>query len=145
MGARGEHLIDPPFDTWLEDELARGFVQFRQAPLPTGAPYRPGASPRVSRRLAAKTLVLVAAVALALAGTTALAAVTGSANPQVWGQYMKDVVTTCKSQLGAGQHGIGNCVSTIASQHGAQQRDQHSNGQGKGQKKHAAPGASPQP
>jgi hypothetical protein len=144
MGASGEHLINHPFDAWLEDELAREFVRFSEVPLPQGAPYRADFSLRISRRLAAKTVVLIAAAAVALAGTTALAAVTGSANPQVWGQYVEDVVTTCKSQLETGQHGIGGCVSVIARQKGAQQRDEHSNGQGNGQKKHEVPANSPQ-
>ena len=152
MAAEGEHLINRAFDTWLEDELASGFMRFSEVPPPPGAPYRAPLSPQVSRRLAAKTMVVVAAAATALAGTTALAAVTGSANPQVWGQYVQDVVTTCKSQLETGQHGIGTCVSALARQKGAQQRDQHSNGQGNGQKKYAGqggqpsgvPGASPQ-
>jgi len=37
-------------------------------------------------------------------------------------------VQDCKAQLASGTHGIGDCVSDFAQQHGAQQRQQHSQG-----------------
>jgi hypothetical protein len=80
-----------------------------------------------------RAAIVVAAAAIGLMATTAVAAtaVTGSANPEAWGQYVKDAVSTCKSELGSGQHGIGQCMRAIAHQKGAEQRDQHSNGNGK--------------
>ena len=147
MALQGEGMKDE-FENWLADELTKGYVPFGARPLPVGAPYRGGApamGPRwLPRGLAARTAVIIAAVSIGLLGTTVLAAaaVTGSSNPQVWGQYIDDVVTTCKSQLGSGQHGIGNCVSTIARQKGAQERDQHSRGPGAGQN-HPGPGGPP--
>ena len=127
------------FDLWLEDELGKGYVAFRSMPLRSGAPYRTGEhAPEVERRpraRAIKAAIVVAAVAIGLMATTALAAtaVTGSANPQAWGQYVQDAVSTCKSELGSGQHGIGQCVSAIARQKGAQERTQNSNGHGASQ------------
>jgi hypothetical protein len=86
----------------------------------------------------------VVAAALGLMATTVLAAaaVTGSANPQAWGQYVSDAVSTCKSELTGGQHGIGQCVRAIARQKGSQERNQHSNGNGNG-KAHATPKGRP--
>ena len=144
MGQMGEHLVADEFDTWLHDEFAREFVRFSQRPPPSGARYRAATSQRLSRRL--KLGLLAAAVAVGLLGTGSLAAaaVTGSTNPQVWGQFMNDVVTSCKDQLASGQHGIGQCVSAAAHRKGTQNRDQPSNsGQGGGQKKHGPPTSPP--
>ena len=127
------------FDLWLEGELGKGYVPFSATPPPAGAPYRAGVHAAGLRRLprghAARAAIVAAAVAIGLTATTAFAAatVTGSANAQVWGQYVADVVTTCKSELGSGQHDIGKCVSAIARQKGAQERNQHSKGQGASQ------------
>ena len=136
MGLTSEQAMKDEFDVWLEGELGKGYVPFSATPPPGGAPYRAALHEPGLRRLAlgraARAAILAAAVAIGLMGTTALAAatVTGSANPQVWGQYIGDVVTTCKNELGGGQPGIGQCVSTIARQKGAQERNQHSNGNG---------------
>jgi len=127
------------FDVWLEDELEKGYVPFSATPSPAGAPYRAGVHAadrnRLPRGRTARAAIVVAAVAIGLMGTTAFAAasVTGTANPQVWGQYVEDAVSTCKSSLGSGQHDIGKCVSAIARQKGAQKRNQHSNGRGASQ------------
>ncbi len=60
------------------------------------------------------TGVAVAAAAVTVAGVTT----TGSLNPVVWGQQVQEQVETCKANLTDGQHGIGDCVSDFASQHG---------------------------
>ena len=135
MALSSEHGMRDEFDLWLKDELGRGFVPFNATSIPDGAPYRAAIGPaRPSRGRAVRSAIVVAAVAVGLMGTTALAAtaVTGSANPQAWGQYVSNAVSTCKSQLGSGQHGIGGCVRAIAQQKGAQERNQHSNGNGAG-------------
>lgn len=68
----------------------------------------------------------LAAAALVVGGGSAVAmAATHSANPVTWGQTVSDAVTTCKSKLGDGQHGIGQCVSAVAKQHGQAQRAAH--------------------
>ena len=41
---------------------------------------------------------------------------------------MSDVVTTCKDQLGNGQHGIGKCVSAFAHQKDAENGAKKSKG-----------------
>ncbi len=72
---------------------------------------------------AAKAIAAVAAVAAA--GAVTATAVTGSPNPQVWGQQVKAAVEQCKDNLQTGQHGIGDCVSDFASKHGQTERTQH--------------------
>src|SRR5712691_523002 len=136
MAQSSEYGMKDEFDLWLEGELGKGYIPFDATPPPSGAPYRAGVYAAGHRRLPrAKAAILVAAVAIGLMATTAFAAaaVTGSANPQVWGQHVKDAVATCKSELGSGQHDIGKCVSAIARQKGAQERSQHSNGHGASQ------------
>jgi hypothetical protein len=61
---------------------------------------------------------VVAAAAATVAIAAAETAVTGSVDPTVWGQKVKEQVDTCKDALAAGQHGIGKCVSDFAKTHG---------------------------
>src|SRR5260370_37192446 len=70
----------------------------------------------------------VAALAVAAAGVGAEAAITGSANPSNWGQQVVQQVDKCKDALAPGSHGIGECVSTFANQHGKQESSKHSSG-----------------
>jgi hypothetical protein len=135
------------FDLWLEDELGKGYARLSTTSPPAGAPYRTEAPSTGFRGLprAARAAIVIAAVAIGLIGSTALAAatVTGSANPQAWGQYVKDAVSTCKSELGNGQHGIGQCVRAFAHQKGSH-GDDHSNGNGNGSgKTHPSPKGRP--
>ena len=74
------------------------------------------------------TGVAIAAFAAVAAGATTEVAVTGSLNPADWGQQVKTTVADCKAKLAAGQHGIGDCVSDFAKQHGDLVSDQHSKG-----------------
>jgi hypothetical protein len=67
--------------------------------------------------LAAKVVTGFAIGALAAAGATE-AAITGSLNPNDWGQQVVQQVQKCKTALQPGQHGIGQCVSAFARQHG---------------------------
>jgi hypothetical protein len=79
--------------------------------------------------------VLSGAVAAAAAVTVAGAATTGSFNPGDWGQAVTQAVTDCKNKLGDGAHGIGDCVSALASTHGqnvASAARQHGQGSGSG-------------
>ena len=68
---------------------------------------------------------VAAVVAVAAAGTVTATAVTGSPNPQVWGQQVSEKVEWCKADLHTG-HGIGECVSDFAKTHGQTERNQHS-------------------
>src|SRR5436309_8913497 len=67
----------------------------------------------------------VAVRAVGAAGATTETVVTGSANPSNWGQQVVKQVQTCKGALAPGSHGIGECVSTFANQHGKQVSSQH--------------------
>ncbi len=51
-----------------------------------------------------------------------------AASQGAFGQQVKQQVESCKDKLQAGVHGIGECVSDFAQQHGQQQRQQHSEG-----------------
>jgi hypothetical protein len=77
----------------------------------------------------AKSKVAIAATAAALAtggGVAAKAAITGDANPFHWGHQVSQQVNTCKDDLAPDEHGIGQCVSDFAKQHGQQVREAHS-------------------
>lgn len=79
--------------------------------------------------------VLSGAVAAAAAVTVAGAATTGSLNPGDWGQQVSQHVADCKKALGEGEHGIGDCVSSFANQHGtavASAARQHGQASGNG-------------
>jgi hypothetical protein len=69
---------------------------------------------------------LATATVVAGAGAAAAFASTGSPNPAVWGQTVNAAVTNCRDQLNVGEHGIGQCVSAVAKQKGAEQRATHS-------------------
>src|SRR5260370_40566047 len=70
----------------------------------------------------------VAALAVAAAGVGAEAAITGSANPSNWGQQVVQQVDKCKDALAPGSHGIGECGSTVANQHGQKEGSKHASG-----------------
>jgi len=83
---------------------------------------------------AALSLKLLSGVAVAAAAVTvAGAATTGSVNPVTWGQQVSEHVAECKAKLADGQHGIGDCVSSFANQHGqAVASEARHHGQGNG-------------
>ncbi len=147
MGQSSDYAMNDEFDLWLKDQLDKGYTRFSAAPAPAGASYRAvarAAITRSPRSRAARAAMVVVAAAIGLMATTVLAAaaVTGSANPQAWGQYVSDAVSTCKSELANGQHGIGQCVRAIAHQKGPQESNQHSNGNGNA-KTHPSPKGRP--
>src|ERR1700692_4415737 len=129
MGQSDDFAMNGEFELWLTDELGKGYTRFGAAQPPGGAPYRAAVLTRSPTSRGARAAIVVLAVAIGLMTTAVLAAaaVTGSANPQVWGHYVSDAVSTCKSELANGQHGIGRCVSAIARQKGPQESNQHSN------------------
>ena len=106
----------------LEQEFRRLLDPLKAIPVP---PRRVVAGRSASKAIfggagAALGLKLVTGVAVAAAAVTVAAvSTTGSLNPADWGQQVKQQVETCKDQLAAGEHGIGDCVSDFASQHGA--------------------------
>jgi len=60
-------------------------------------------------------------------GSLVAAAATGSSNPVVWGRTVTTAVQTCKDARNR-THGIGECVSRVAQQQGAEERAAHSHG-----------------
>ena len=69
----------------------------------------------------------LAVAALAVGGgSIAATAATGTTNPAVWGKTVTAAVATCKDKLTDSQHGIGQCVSAVAKQKGAEERAKHS-------------------
>ena len=94
-----------------------------------------------------KAAVGLATAALVVGGGTAAAAAvaTDSTDPGVWGKTVTEAVATCKSQLGDGEHGIGQCVSAAAKKHGQEQRDAHAAGQGQGNAPSPHPGRTGHP
>lgn len=80
------------------------------------------ATSAVLKRKAA-AVVLAAVVATGSAVGVAAAA---AHNP--FGQQVKAHVASCKAHLASGTHGIGDCVSDFAQQHGIRERQQHSHG-----------------
>jgi hypothetical protein len=71
--------------------------------------------------IAAKILtgIAAAAAAVTVAGAATEVALTGSVNPQNWGQQVTQQVEACKASAARlGVHGIGECVSDFANQHG---------------------------
>jgi uncharacterized membrane protein YgcG len=122
------------FDEWLERELQQNASrETGPSPLPSQSRYRVltlqgGALNRVSLALAAMvsaktvTALALSVVAIVAAGATTEAVITGSANPANWGRLVVQQVQTCKVALAPGGHGVGECVSSFASQHGQQER-----------------------
>ena len=118
----------------LEQELHRILDPIVGQPIP---PRRAIQNRRRARALlggagAALSFKMLTGVAVAAAAVTvAGAATTGSLDPTVWGQQVSARVADCKAKLADGQHGIGDCVSSFASQHGASVASaarQHGNG-----------------
>ena len=89
--------------------------------------------------LAAKIVTgfAVAVIASTAAAAATEIALTGSANPENWGQQVKQTVATCKETLRAsGTRGIGQCVSAFANQHGKTESGEHpGNGNANGHSK----------
>jgi hypothetical protein len=59
-------------------------------------------------------------------GAVAAAATSGSTHPDNWGKVVTTAVQECKAKLTDDQHGIGKCVSAVASQKGREERGEHS-------------------
>jgi hypothetical protein len=122
----------------LEEALHRALDPISARPIPARRPVqsRGALKTLMGGAGAALSIKILTGVAVAAAAVTVVgAATTGSLNPTVWGQQVKQQVNTCKDQLAQGQHGIGDCVSGFASQHGstvASNARQHGNDNGNG-------------
>jgi len=123
------------FDRWLEQQLQTQAVkQSGPSPMPAQAQYHAAylqGGPHMSvlahavSAVSAKGAIGLTVAALALGTAGAEAAITGSPNPSNWGQQVVQQVQKCKDALAPGSHGIGECVSTFASQHGKQVSSDH--------------------
>jgi hypothetical protein len=95
--------------------------------------------------LTTKTAIAAAAATIVVGGAAAGTVASGSPNPADWGQAVVAAVQGCKtaeatidatasgartkgSQASAARQNAGQCVSTIAKQHGAAQRALHASG-----------------
>jgi hypothetical protein len=115
------------FESELEQELHRILDPIVSGPIPGRRALAPGGWRRrllggAGAALTVKVLtgIAVAAAAVTVAGAATEVATTGSLNPLVWGQHVKQTVQQCKDTLRAsGTRGIGSCVSAIANQHGS--------------------------
>jgi len=120
----GDKAMTAKFDQWLEDELSRTLTPIVSEPARPGqARYQTTGTSWLS--IGRKAIIGLAAATMVVIGSGVLAAASGSVNPQVWGQQVRDAVETCKTELQPGHHGIGACVSAFARQHGEQMQTQH--------------------
>ena|SRR5437868_4470822 len=121
----------------LEQELHRvlDVVSARAVPPRRALQARTGLKALAGGAGAALTIKVLTGIAVAAAAVTvAGSAATGSLNPAVWGQQVSNQVVKCKDQVANSGHGIGDCVSSFAGQHGAAAASaarQHGNGNGK--------------
>jgi hypothetical protein len=112
-------------DAWLEEELRRGFVPFKGAPLPAGSPYRDRRSTSSDGWFAAGIATRVAAIVVAATcglmatGALAAAAATGTADPEAWTFHLTMAISTCAGQRNAAQgNGIGTCLDAMVHNRG---------------------------
>ena len=76
-----------------------------------------GAGAAIGLKIATGFAVAAMAATAAVAATEV--AITGSVNPVDWGQQVTQQVAACKASAARlGVHGIGQCVSQFANQHG---------------------------
>jgi hypothetical protein len=120
---------DNSFDRWLEQQLqTHAAARSGKHPLPQQAQYHAAYLQHGTQvSFLAKLAALVSAKAaigltvgvLAVSAAAGEATITGSSNPVSWGQQVVQQVQKCKGALAPGSHGIGQCVSAFAKQHGA--------------------------
>lgn len=83
-----------------------------------------GAGAAIGLKIATGFAVAAMAATAAVAATEV--AITGSVNPANWGQQVTQQVADCKASAARlGVHGIGQCVSQFANQHGKAVSDAH--------------------
>ena len=83
-----------------------------------------GAGAAIGLKIATGFAVAAMAATAALAATEV--AITGSVNPADWGPQVTQQVAACKASAARlGVHGIGQCVSQFANQHGKAVSDAH--------------------
>jgi hypothetical protein len=122
------------FDTWLGEQLQHhASAGEGPSPMPVQARYHAAHVKaghmsflaKAAALLTTKGAIGVAASVLVVSAAGSEAAITGSFNPTDWGQQVVQQVNKCKDALAPGSHGIGQCVSSFASQHGKQVSSDH--------------------
>ena len=123
------------FDKWLGQQLQQhASASEGPSPMPVQAQYHAayvkgsGRVPflaKVAALLSTKAAIGVAASVLAVSAAGIEAAITGSINPTDWGTQVVQQVNKCKDALTTDSHGVGQCVSSFASQHGKTVSDDH--------------------
>ena len=123
------------FDQWLGQQLQEhASAHPAPSPMPQQAQYHAASIAggvhvpflaKVAAVLGTKAAIAVTAGALVVAASAGEAVITGSFNPGDWGQQVVQQVNKCKDALAPGSHGIGECVSSFASQHGKKVSDEH--------------------
>jgi len=121
------------FDQWLGQQLQQHASAVKgPSPFPAQAQYNAADAlhmpflAKVGAVLSTKAAIAVTASVLAVSAAGAgEAAITGSANPGDWGKQVVQQVNSCKDALVPGSHGIGQCVSSFASQHGKKVSSEH--------------------
>jgi hypothetical protein len=114
------------FEQDLQDDLHRILDPMTAGPIPARRAMQPGGSMKKLLGGAGAALgvkILTGFAVAAMAATAAVAAtevaITGSVNPANWGQQVTTQVNACKASAARlGVHGIGQCVSQFAEQHG---------------------------
>ena len=115
------------FERELENELLRildpmtaGTIPAWRVTTPSGGTVKRllgGAGAALGVKILTGFAVAAAAATFAAAATEV--AITGSINPLNWGQQVTQQVDACKASAARlGVHGIGQCVSSFARQHG---------------------------
>ena len=123
------------FDQWLGQALhEHAAANNGPTPMPMQAQYH---AAHVAAALRVPLLAQVAAVistktaigatvgVLAVGAAGGEAIITESTNPGDWGKQVVQQVNQCKEALSPGSHGIGQCVSAFASQHGKKVSTEH--------------------
>jgi hypothetical protein len=124
------------FDQWLGQQLQQHVAgRGGPSPLPTQAQYHSaylqggvhvGLLAKVAAVLSTKAAIAVTAGLMVVSAAGAgEAVITGSVNPGDWGKQVVQQVQKCKGALVPGSHGIGECVSSFASQHGKTVSSEH--------------------
>ena len=121
------------FERDLESELHRVLDPMTAGPIPVRRSIQAGGNMKrllggagAAVGLKVLTGFAVAAAAATFAVAAGEVAITGSVNPLNWGHQVTTQVDDCKASAARlGVHGIGQCVSSLAQQHGDTVSDSH--------------------
>ena len=122
------------FDQWLGQQLQQhASARGGPSPMPQQAQYHAAYIqgtvhiPMLAKVAAVLTTkaALAAAFGVLAVGAASEAVISGSVNPADWGQQVVQQVQKCKDALAPESHGIGQCVSSFASQHGKTVSSEH--------------------